>query len=201
MISSQLRRTAAAPSTCDVAEDVRVAADQLLGAVVGDRGEVAGAALLEQQREEVHLEEHVAELVEQLRVVAAVRRVGELVGLVDGVGDDRALVLLAVPRAVAAQPPRQLVQPPDRARPPRRRSLTRCVRWRRSPRRALRACSGSTETDVAAAAVGARRPFLGQAGLQRGLRRGDLLLGEQRPDRRRRLREVCSFDAGDRCRR
>jgi hypothetical protein len=40
--------------------------------VLGDRGEVAGAALLEQQREEVDLEEDVAELVEELGVVARV---------------------------------------------------------------------------------------------------------------------------------
>ena len=67
--------------------------------------EVAVAALLEQQREEVDLEQHVAELVEQLGVVARVRGVGQLVGLLDRVRDDAALVLLAVPGAVAAQPP------------------------------------------------------------------------------------------------
>ena len=97
-----------------VAEHVRVAADQLLGAVVGDRGQGSGAALLEQQGEEVDLEEDVAELVEQLRVVARVGRVGELVGLLDGVRDDRALVLLAVPRALAAQAPGQLVEAEQR---------------------------------------------------------------------------------------
>ena len=43
---------------------------ELLAAVLGDVAEVAGAALLEQQREEVDLEEDVAELVEQLGVVA-----------------------------------------------------------------------------------------------------------------------------------
>ena len=41
-----------------------MAADQLLARVVGDLGEVARAALLEQQREEVDLEEDVAELVD-----------------------------------------------------------------------------------------------------------------------------------------
>jgi hypothetical protein len=74
-------------------------ADQLLGDPLGDRAQVAGAALLEQQREEDDLEEDVAELVEQLGVVAAGGGVGELVGLLDGVRDDRALVLLAVPGA------------------------------------------------------------------------------------------------------
>ena len=111
---SQLRRTSPAVSRLDLAEDVRVAADQLLGDVVGDLREVAGAALLEQQRQEVDLEEHVAELVEHLGVVAAVRGVGELVGLLDRVRDDRALVLLAVPRALDAQPARDRVEPRER---------------------------------------------------------------------------------------
>ena len=62
----------------------------------------------------MHLEEDVAELVEQLGVVAlVVRRVGELVGLLDRVRDDRALVLLAVPRALHAQPARELVEAPE----------------------------------------------------------------------------------------
>ena len=90
---------------------MRVAADQLLAAVVGHLGQATGAALLEQERQEVHLEEHVAELVEQLGVVAGVGGVGQLVGLLDGVRDDRALVLLAVPGALAAQPARDLVEP------------------------------------------------------------------------------------------
>jgi hypothetical protein len=51
----------------------------------------------------VHLEQHVAELVEQLCVVALVGGVRKLVGLLDGVRDDRPLVLLAVPRTLPAQ--------------------------------------------------------------------------------------------------
>jgi hypothetical protein len=47
-----------------VGEHVGVAADQLLAAVLGHLRKVAGAALLEQEREEKHLEEHIAELVE-----------------------------------------------------------------------------------------------------------------------------------------
>src|SRR5436190_2111449 len=96
-----------------VAEHVRVAADELLAAVLGHRGQGAGAALLEQQREEVDLEQHVAELVEELAVVTAVDGVGELVGLLHGVGDDRTLVLLAVPRAVVPQAAGQLVEAAD----------------------------------------------------------------------------------------
>ena len=98
----------------DLAEDVRVAPHELGVHVLGDLGQRAGAALLEQQREEVDLEEDVAELVEQLRVVARVRRGGQLVGLLDGVRDDRALVLLAVPRALDPQAPRELVEAPQR---------------------------------------------------------------------------------------
>ncbi|MDX6492133.1 MAG: hypothetical protein QOH02_68 [Gaiellaceae bacterium] len=97
-----------------VAEDVRMAADQLLAAVLGDLGQRAGAPLLEQEREEVDLEEHVAQLVEQLGVVARLGGVGQLVGLLDGVRDDRALVLVAVPRALAAQAPGQLVEALER---------------------------------------------------------------------------------------
>jgi hypothetical protein len=62
----------------------------------------------------VDLEEDVAELVEQLGVVALVGRAGQLVGLLDGVRDDRALVLLPVPWAVAPQAPGQGVEARDR---------------------------------------------------------------------------------------
>jgi hypothetical protein len=87
-----------------------VTADQLLAAAIGDVGQAAGLALLEQEREEVDLEEDVTELVDQLRVVARVRGVRELVGLLDRVRHDRALVLLAVPRALAPQPAGDLVE-------------------------------------------------------------------------------------------
>src|SRR2546429_9966310 len=95
---------------------MRMAADQLLAATVGDRREVAGPALLEQQGEEVDLEQDVAELVAHPLVVAVLDRVGQLIGLLDGVGHDRALVLLAVPGALAPQAARYLVQPLDRRR-------------------------------------------------------------------------------------
>jgi hypothetical protein len=89
---------------------VRVAPDQLLAAAVGDLGQAARIALLEQQRQEIDLEQHVAQLVEQLRVVTGVRRIGKLVGLLDGVRHDRALVLLAIPGALAPQPAGDLVE-------------------------------------------------------------------------------------------
>ena len=98
----------------DLAEYVRVATDQLLPAGVGHGGQVAGAALLHEQREEVDLEEDVTELVEERRVIAGVGRVGQLEGLLDGVGNDRALVLLAVPRALAPESTRQLIELAER---------------------------------------------------------------------------------------
>jgi hypothetical protein len=67
-----------------------------------DRREVARASLLEQECEKVRLEQEIAELVLELRVVTGERCVGDLVGLLDGVRDDRARRLLAVPRTVAA---------------------------------------------------------------------------------------------------
>ena len=94
-----------------VREDVGVAPHELRRAVVGDPLEVSGAAFLEQQRKEADLEENVAELVAELLVIAGVNSVGELVGLLDRVGHDRALVLRPVPRALAAQVPCQRVQP------------------------------------------------------------------------------------------
>jgi hypothetical protein len=86
-------------------------ADQLLPAMLGHLGQAPLAALLEQQGQEVDLEEHVAQLVEQLRVIARVGRVRQLVGLLDRVRHDRALVLLPVPGALPAEPARDLVEP------------------------------------------------------------------------------------------
>jgi hypothetical protein len=90
---------------------MRVAGDELVVDPRRDRREVAGPPLLEQEREEVRLEEEIAELVLELRVVAGERCVGDLVGLFDGVRDDRARRLLAVPGTVAAQALGQLLKP------------------------------------------------------------------------------------------
>ena len=92
-------------------EHVRVAADQLLAAVLGHLGQAPLTALLEEQGQEVDLEEHVAELVKQLGVIARVGRVRQLVGLLDRVRDDRALVLLPVPGTLPAEPACDLVEP------------------------------------------------------------------------------------------
>ena len=93
---------------------MRVAADEFLVDLAGDLLEIPRAALLEQQREEVDLEEEVAELVEQLLVVPCERRVGDLVGLLDGVRHDRARGLLPVPRTLATQPLGQLLEVDER---------------------------------------------------------------------------------------
>ncbi len=120
---SQFSLTRSGRVGLDVAEHVRVAAHELL--VDQPRGllEVAPAALLEQQREEVDLEEEIAELVEQLRVVVRERGVGDLVRLFDRVRDDRLHRLLAVPRTVAAEAASELVELGQRlgeAQPPGR---------------------------------------------------------------------------------
>jgi hypothetical protein len=93
-----------------VREHVWMATDQLLAAVLCHLREIARTTLLEQQREKHNLEEHVPQLVEQLGVIAAMRGIGQLIGLLDRVRHDRALVLLAIPRALAAQQMRQLIE-------------------------------------------------------------------------------------------
>src|SRR5207253_1388177 len=93
-----------------VAEDMWVPPDELLVDQPRRLREIARALLLEQQREEVDLEEQVAELVEQLAVVARERCIRDLVRLLDRVRHDRARRLLAVPRTVAPQPLRQQLQ-------------------------------------------------------------------------------------------
>jgi len=86
----------------DLAEDVWMAGDEFFVDPRRDGGEVARAALVEQEREEVGLEKQVAELVLELCIVARERRIRDLVGLLDRVRDDRPRRLLPVPGAVAA---------------------------------------------------------------------------------------------------
>jgi len=93
-----------------------------------DRLEVALPALLEEQREEVDLEEEVAELVEQLLGAAADGGVRDLVRLLDGVRDDRPRRLLTVPRALAAQPLGQLLELEQRGRETARGTVRRDYR-------------------------------------------------------------------------
>jgi hypothetical protein len=83
---------------------------ELLVHVPRDGLEIAATLLGEKQRQEEDLEEQVAELVEQLGVVVGERGIRNLVRLLDCVRDDRARVLLAVPRTVAAEPLCQLLK-------------------------------------------------------------------------------------------
>ena len=85
-----------------------MAPHELLVHAAGHLREVACPSLLQQEREEVDLEEQVAELVEELLVVAGERGVRDLVRLLDRVRDDRRRGLLAIPGALAAQALRQL---------------------------------------------------------------------------------------------
>ncbi len=116
LISSQRSRTAPARFGVRLAEDVRMAADQLRRDATSCGFEVPTRVLLEQEREEHALEEEVADLVEQLRVVAGERSVGDLVRLLDRVRHDRARGLLAVPRALAAKALGQLLELDERVR-------------------------------------------------------------------------------------
>ena len=126
LISSQRSRTrpavfaSASPNTCGCRRT------SFSCARAGDRLEILASALRQQQREEVDLEQQVAELVGELGVVAPDRRVGDLVGLLDRVRDDRALGLLTIPGAVAAQPLGQLLEVDERLG---ERSLTATSWW------------------------------------------------------------------------
>ena len=84
-----------------VAEDVRVAADHLVGDGAHHVVPGEGAGLLGHARVIDHLEEEVAELVAELGHVAARDGLGHLVGLLDGVGRDAVEVLLDVPGTAA----------------------------------------------------------------------------------------------------
>src|SRR5436309_7985851 len=94
----------------DLAEHVRVPPHQLLVHVPGHGLQSAAAFLLEEEREEIHLEQEVAELVEELGRIVREGGVGDLVRLLDRVRHDRARRLLTVPRALAPQPPGQLLE-------------------------------------------------------------------------------------------
>src|SRR5439155_1309098 len=94
----------------DVPEHVRVPAYELLVDQPRRRCKIPLALLLEREREEVDLEEQVPQLVQELLVVTRECSVRNLVRLLDGVRDDRARGLLAIPRAVAPQPLRQTLE-------------------------------------------------------------------------------------------
>ena len=107
---SQFSFTRPARLRLDLAEDMRVPANELRVDAAGDGLEIPVALLRQEKREEVDLEEQIAELVQQLCVVIRERRVGDLVGLLDGVRHDRARRLLPVPGTLATQPFGQQLQ-------------------------------------------------------------------------------------------
>jgi hypothetical protein len=61
------------------------------------------ALFLEQEREEVDLEKQVAELVQLLFRITGQNGVGNLVGLLERMRNDRGRGLLAIPRTLTAQ--------------------------------------------------------------------------------------------------
>jgi hypothetical protein len=86
-----------------VAEDVGMAAHELLGESLNDVAEIEFALLLRHAGVEYDLQQQVAELVAQVVKVAARNSVGDLIRLLDGVGGDGCEVLRQVPRATAAR--------------------------------------------------------------------------------------------------
>ena len=121
----------ASASGLGVAEDVRMPRDELGGHAPSCRLEVAASVFLEKSERKYALVEEVADLVEQLRVVAGERRIRDLVGLFDRVRDDRARRLLTVPRALAAEALGQRLQLDERIR--ERQLIALSSRWSSSP--------------------------------------------------------------------
>ena len=98
-----------------VAEHVRMTPHELRVDTASDGLEIPLALLLEEQGEEVRLEEQVTELVDELGRVVRERRLGDLVGLLDRVRDDRPRRLLAIPGALRPQATGQLLELEERA--------------------------------------------------------------------------------------
>ena len=94
---------------------MRVSANELLVQAKGDLRQTSVASLLEQQREEKGLKQEIAELVEELLVLTGDRGVGNLVGLLDRVRDDRSSRLSTVPRALLTKPHREVLKVEERA--------------------------------------------------------------------------------------
>ena len=80
-----------------MAEDVRMAADHLVGDPARDVVEIELTRFLGHAGMEDHLQEEIAELVLERLGLAALGRLGDLVGFLDGVGRDGGEALLEVP--------------------------------------------------------------------------------------------------------
>ena len=108
-----------------IAEDVRMAALQLVGDAVEHVGKREKAGFLGHPRMEHDLELEIAKLVDQRRHVVARDRVGDLIGFLDRVGRDRLEGLDAVPFATG----HRIAQPRhDRDQPRQRVAIHRCRR-------------------------------------------------------------------------
>ena len=97
-----------------IAEDMRVAALELVGDAAHDVVEREMAGFSRHLRVEYDLELEIAELVGQRVHVAAIDGVGDLIGFLDGVGRDGREILLAIPFAAGlgvAQPPHDRNEP------------------------------------------------------------------------------------------
>ncbi len=108
-----------------VREDVRVTADELVDDVAGHvvHRPRLGLVLLGDPGVEHHLKQQVAELLAEVVAVPGLDRLEGLVGLLEQVRRQRAVRLLAVPRAAGAQP----VHHPDQVDQPRPGDVVRAV--------------------------------------------------------------------------
>ena len=185
LIRSHWRLTSDAVRAIGVAEDVRVAADDLGRDRGLDVGQVEDAGLGRQLGVEDDLEQQVAELPGELRRGARLERVVDLVGLLEQVLAQRGVGLLAIPRAAVglAQPgARSRASPTGRRRPARARP----ARGRAAPSRSAaverpRPSSPSARAEPPDRMVGRVEP---RAGRRAGRRRP----GRARPGQRRRRR-------------
>src|SRR5712692_219094 len=84
-----------------VAEDMRVAPDELGDELPADLFKIKRAALARELAMKYHLQKQVAQLLDQLVVVARLDRVHQLIHFFDGVEAQAHVVLLAVPGAAA----------------------------------------------------------------------------------------------------
>ncbi len=85
-----------------VTEHVRMTPQQLLGDRLDHVAEVESTLLLRHARMENHLQQEVAQFLTQIVELAACHRIGDLIGLLDGVGSDGRKILLQVPWTTGA---------------------------------------------------------------------------------------------------